>query len=125
MPSAARIDSRSATACAMVCGPPPERPTPRGSGNQLRNPSGAIASWSSWSPPPGDAERFGGRVPEGAVAAAPVLLGRLLDDVGIRRLQLLEDAVEVLGGEGEQREGALGHHLGDHPALVVGDARVG
>ena len=34
-------------------------------------------------------------------------------------------AVEVPGGQVDAGVGALGHHLGDGPALVVGDARVG
>ena len=40
-------------------------------------------------------------------------------------LQPLEGAVEVRRGEVDARVGALGHHLGDRAALVVGDAGVG
>ena len=45
-------------------------------------------------------------------------------DDGVVRLQPLEHRVEVLGGEHDAGVGALGHHLADHPALVVGDAGV-
>ena len=38
---------------------------------------------------------------------------------------LLEGAVEVGGGQVDAGVGALGHHLGDGAALVVGDAGVG
>ena len=61
----------------------------------------------------------------GAVANAPRLVGRLLDDLGVAGLQLLEGAVEVRGGQVDAGVGALGHHLGDGAALVVGDAGVG
>ena len=64
-------------------------------------------------------------VAEGAVADAVRLLGRLLDDLGVAGLQPLEGAVEVRGGQDERGVGALGHHLGDGAALVVGDAGVG
>ena len=37
----------------------------------------------------------------------------------------LEGAVEVGGGQEDPAVGALGHHLGDGAALVVGDAGVG
>ena len=40
------------------------------------------------------------------------------------RLQLREGAVEVGRGEEKDGVGALGHHLGDGAALVVGDAGV-
>jgi hypothetical protein len=40
-------------------------------------------------------------------------------------LQLLECAVEVMGGQQDSAVGALGHHLGDGAALVVGDPTVG
>ena len=38
---------------------------------------------------------------------------------------LLEGGVEVRGGQVDARVGALGHHLGDGAALVLGDAGVG
>src|SRR5204863_411639 len=60
-----------------------------------------------------------------AVANAVRLLDRLLDDLGAAGLQPLEGAVEVGGGQGDDRVGALGHHLQDGAALVVGDAGVG
>ena len=66
-----------------------------------------------------------GGIAEGAVANAPRLVGRLLDDLGAAGLQLLEGAVEVGGGQVDAGVGALGHHLGDRAALVVGDAGVG
>lgn len=50
--------------------------------------------------------------------------GRLLDDLGFGRLDLLEDPVEVLGGQEDPAVGALRHHLGDGAALVLGDAGV-
>jgi hypothetical protein len=50
------------------------------------------------------------------------LLGRLLNDLGVAGLQPLEGAVEVGGGQVDAGVGALGHHLGDRAALVLGDA---
>ena len=72
-----------------------------------------------------DADHVARRVAEGAVADAVRLLGRLLDDLGAAGLQLLEGAVEVGGGQDDADVAALGHHLGDGAALVVGDAGVG
>ncbi len=64
-------------------------------------------------------------IADGAVANPPWLLGRFLDDVGVAGLQPLEDAVEIFGGQYEHGVRALGHHLDDGAALVVGDAGVG
>ena len=61
----------------------------------------------------------------GAVANPVRLVGRLLDDLGVAGLEPLERAVEVGGGQDDAGVGALGHHLGDGAALVVGDAGVG
>src|SRR5918993_5319074 len=72
-----------------------------------------------------DAEHVAGGVAGGAVPDPVRLLGRLLDDLGVAGLQLLEGAVEVLGGQVDAGVGALGHHLGDGAALLVGDAGVG
>src|SRR5919201_520663 len=63
-----------------------------------------------------------GRVAEGAVAHSVRLIGRLLDDLGVAGLQPIEGAVDVLGGQVDAGVGALGHHLGDGAALLVGDA---
>src|SRR4051794_11549702 len=71
-----------------------------------------------------DADEVAGGVAERAVAHAPRLVGRLLDDVDVDRLQLLEGAVDVLGGEVDAAVGALRHHLRDRAALLVGDAGV-
>src|SRR5215203_6192940 len=43
-----------------------------------------------------DADQVARGIAEGAVADAPRLVGRLLDDLGVARLQLVERAVEVL-----------------------------
>src|ERR1700716_3661372 len=72
-----------------------------------------------------DADEVARGIAEGAVANAVRLLDRLLNDVGVAGLQPLEGAVEVLGGQVDVAVGALGHHLGDGAALVVGDAGVG
>src|SRR5665811_439009 len=72
-----------------------------------------------------DADQVARGIAEGAVANAVRLLGRLLDDLGVAGLHPLEGAVEVLGGQEDPAVGTLGHHLGDGPALVVGDAGVG
>src|SRR5262245_27738101 len=72
-----------------------------------------------------ESDGVAGRVAERAVARPPGLLGGLLHHLGVAGLELLEEGVKVLGGQGEHGVGALGHHLGDHPALVVGDPRVG
>jgi hypothetical protein len=71
-----------------------------------------------------DADHGACWITNGAVANSVGLLGRLLDDVGVGGLQPFESAVEVLGGEHDDCVGALGHHLGDGAAFVVGDARV-
>src|SRR5206468_8240730 len=55
-------------------------------------------------------------------ANAVGLIRRLLDDLGVPGLQPLKGAVEVGGGQVDAGVGALGHHLGDGAALVVGDA---
>src|SRR5919199_5194693 len=72
-----------------------------------------------------DADQVARGIAEGAVANPVRLLGRLLDYLGVAGLQPLEGAVEVGGGQEERGVGALGHHLGDGAALVVGDAGVG
>src|SRR4051794_7887900 len=69
-----------------------------------------------------DTDHIAGGIAEGAVANPVRLLGRLLDDVGVAGLQPREDVIEILGGQQEHGVGALGHHLGDGAALVVGDA---
>src|SRR3954452_25616805 len=69
-----------------------------------------------------DAEQVAGRIAERAVADPVGLVGRLLDDLGVAGLQPLERAIEVLGGQVDAGEGALGHHLGDRAALFVGGA---
>src|SRR5262245_40560091 len=69
-----------------------------------------------------DAEQVAGRVAEGAVADAVGLVGRLLHDLGVTRLEAFERAVQVIRGEVDAREGALGHHLGDRALLLLGDA---
>src|SRR3712207_1169917 len=68
-----------------------------------------------------DADQVARGVAHGAVADPVRLLGRLLDDLGVG-LQPLEGAVEVGSGQVDAGVGALGHHLGDRAALVVGDA---
>src|SRR5215510_13242607 len=72
-----------------------------------------------------DADQVARGIAEGAVADPVRLLDRLLDDLGAVGLQPLEGAVEVAGGKHDPAVGALGHHLGDGAALVVGDAGVG
>jgi DHA3 family tetracycline resistance protein-like MFS transporter len=69
-----------------------------------------------------DADQVAGGVTEGAIADPVGLVGRLLDDVGVAGLEPLEDSVEVGGGQVDAGVGALGHHLGDRAALVLGDA---
>src|SRR5215469_18596616 len=72
-----------------------------------------------------DANHVARGVAEGTIANAVWLLGRLLNDLGAAGPQLLEGAVEVLGGQRDDCVGALGHHLDDGAALVVGDTGVG
>src|SRR5215467_2467254 len=72
-----------------------------------------------------DADQVARGIAEGAVAYPVRLLGRLLDDLGAAGLQPLEGAVEVGGGQGDVGVAALGHHLYDGAALVVGDAAAG
>src|SRR4051812_22030373 len=69
-----------------------------------------------------DADQVASGIAEGAVPNPVRLVGRLLDDLGVARLQPLEGAVEILGGQVDAGVGPLGHHLGDGAALVVGDA---
>src|SRR6516225_9524711 len=69
-----------------------------------------------------DADQVARGITEGTVANPVRLLGRLLDDLGVAGLQPLEEAVEVLGGQEDAGVAALGHHLGDGAALIVGDA---
>src|SRR5262245_19498664 len=72
-----------------------------------------------------DADQVARWIAEGAVANPVRLLGRLLDDLGVAGLQPLEGAVEVGGGQQDAGVGALGHHLGDGAALVLGDSGAG
>src|SRR5690606_32849109 len=72
-----------------------------------------------------DADHVAGGIAHGAVANPVRLVRRLLHDLGAARLEPVEDAVEVGSGQDEAGVGALGHHLGDDAALVVGDAGVG
>src|ERR1700736_5070441 len=69
-----------------------------------------------------DADHVAGGIPKGTVANPVWLFGGLLDHLDVAHLQPLESAVEVLGGQKERAVGALGHHLGDDAALVVGKA---
>src|SRR5688500_5963075 len=71
-----------------------------------------------------DAEQVARGIAEGAVAEPVRLVDRLLDDLGALRLDSLEGAVEVLGGEEDPPVRAFGHHLGDGAPFVVGDAGV-
>src|SRR5215216_2738893 len=68
-----------------------------------------------------DADQVARGIAERAVANPVRLVGRLLHDLRVA-LQALEDAVDVVGGQVDACEGALGHHLGDGAALLVGDA---
>src|SRR5919107_1712110 len=72
-----------------------------------------------------DADQVARRIAEGAVTNSVRLVGRLLDHLGVAGLQPAEGVVEVLGGQHHDAVGALGHHLGDGAALVVGDAGAG
>ena len=57
-----------------------------------------------------------------AVAHPVRLLRWLLDNLDVTGLQPLERAVEIFGRQQQRAVGALGHHLGDETALVVGEA---
>src|SRR5580704_11157237 len=73
-----------------------------------------------------DADQVARRIAEGAVANAVRLLGRLLDDLGgVAGLYPPEGTVEVFRGQKDPAVAALGHHLLDDAALVVGDAGIG
>ncbi len=96
----------------------------RGTGRRGRHGAGG-----GWRLPDGsaellDADQVARGIAEGAVATRTAL-GRLLDDLGVAGLHLLEGAVEVGGGQQDPAVGALGHHLGDGAALVLGDPGVG
>src|SRR3954468_24472130 len=71
-----------------------------------------------------DAQEVARGVAERAVTDSVGLLRRLLDDLGARGLQPLEGPVQVLRGQQQHPVGALGHHLADDAALVVGDTGV-
>src|SRR3954454_10484719 len=71
-----------------------------------------------------DADEVPRGVADRAVADPVELVRGLLHDLGPAGLHPLEGAVEVGGGHGEDPVGALGHHLDDRAALVVGDPRV-
>src|SRR3989442_8365264 len=68
-----------------------------------------------------DADQVARGIAEGAVANPIRLRGRLLDDFGAAGLHPREGAVEVGGGQDDGGVAALGHHLDDGAALVVGD----
>jgi hypothetical protein len=85
---------------------------------------GAAPDAVSDSAPLLDADQVARGIADGAVSHAVRLLDRLLDDLGAAGLQLLEGAVEIGGRQQETSIGALGHHLDDGAALVVGDAGV-
>src|SRR3954449_8929234 len=72
-----------------------------------------------------DADHVAGGIAEGAVANPVRLLGGLLDDLDVAGLHPLERAVQVLCCQDDLGISALGHHLGDEAALVVGGARGG
>src|SRR5687768_7421655 len=67
-----------------------------------------------------DADEVAGGVAERAVAGAPALVHRLLEDVGPGGPDLLERGVEVVGGEHQPVE----HALGQQGAERVGVGRV-
>src|SRR5699024_5753137 len=71
------------------------------------------------------ADHIACRVAECAVAHPPVLVGGFLDHVDVAGLHGGEGRIHVRTGEHEAGEGALGDHLGDHPALLLGDVRIG
>src|SRR5215217_1670119 len=89
---------------------------------------GAVSVFRSWLRSPDgsaqlvDADLVARGVADGAVANPVGLLGRLLDNLGAAGLKPREGAVEVSCGQDDSSVGALGHHLGDGAALVVGDA---
>src|ERR1022692_3323511 len=120
-PSSAMADSPMRLLRRGHPGPIPARtpPTPRATRAQsgLRLPDGSAQLL--------DADQVARGIAECAVANPVRLLGRLLDDLGSAGLHLLEGAVEVGGGQQDPAVGALGHHLDDGAALVVGDPRVG
>src|SRR5207237_8668800 len=65
-----------------------------------------------------DADQVARGIAEGAVAKPVRLLGRLLDDVGAAGLQPLEGAVEVLGGQEDDRSEEHTSELQSHLNLV-------
>lgn len=71
-----------------------------------------------------DTDHVAGRVTKGTVPHAVWLLSRFLDHLDVSGLHLFKRTVEIFGGEQECSESALGHHLGDQAALVVGEAGV-
>src|SRR5215211_3863361 len=84
--------------------------------------SSALMPFSGGSAELLDADHVTRGIAEGAVTNAVRLLGRLLDDLGAAGLHPLEGALEAGGSQEDAGIGALGHHLGDGAALVVGDA---
>src|SRR5438105_10426484 len=87
------------------------------------------ASWCRLTPRPQrvgrsaqlvDAYQVARGIAESAVANPIRLRGRLLDDFGAAGLHPCEGAVEVGGGQDNGGIAALGHHLDDGAALVVG-----
>lgn len=64
-------------------------------------------------------------VTESAVTHPVVLVDGLLDDIRARRLETVEEAVEVVGGQRYGGVHALGDEFQDGAALLVGDTRVG
>src|SRR5690606_33470746 len=71
-----------------------------------------------------DADHVPRGVAHRAVAHPVRLLGRLLDDLGAPVARPPEDAVEIRRGQDDAGEGALGHHLHDRAALLLGDAGI-
>ena len=72
------------------------------------------------------AATFGRAMPMMMTAAGTIAPARVfIMGVGVAGLQSLEGGVEILGGQVDAGVRALGHHLGDGAALVVGDAGVG
>src|SRR5438477_5296255 len=68
-----------------------------------------------------DTDEVARGIAEGAVANTIWLRGRHLDDFGAAGLHPREDALEVGSGQDDGGIAALGHHLDDGAALVVGD----